>query len=97
VQSDLANVVLDGRRTLPVRRDAAHELVRHIEQHTPALPGAELAALQTFYGRKDTDPALKGDLALILGSLHPDARATGERLLRYQPPEPTPAPAPKSK
>jgi hypothetical protein len=43
-----------------------------------------------------TDAPLRAQLALVLGSLQPDARQTGERLLQYRPPAPTP-PGPPSK
>jgi hypothetical protein len=46
-------------------------------------------------GRPDTDPPLRAVLSLVLGSLHPDSRTAGERLLRYRPEPPVPAPREK--
>jgi hypothetical protein len=46
------------------------------------------------------DSKLKANLALVIGSMHPDSRQTGERLQRYEPSLSAPAkaatpPAPK--
>jgi CheY-like chemotaxis protein len=94
-QTELANVVLDAKRPLPLRTLAAEELVRHVQQHGAALGRNQIGALEGQLAAGDTPPALKADLALLVGSLHPDARLTGERLLRYQPP--TPPQPPKDK
>lgn len=95
-QRELANVVLDGRRPLPVRVAATRELVRHSEQNSVLLTREQTGALEAVFARAETDPALKAELALLAGSFRPDARLTGERLLRYRPTPPasaTPPPA----
>jgi CheY-like chemotaxis protein len=92
-QNELAAVILDGRRPIPVRTAATRELVHHIQLNTPLLTGTQTGTLEALFVQPGTDPALKAELALLLGSLKPDARLTGERLLRYQPPPPVAAAA----
>jgi hypothetical protein len=89
-QTELANVVVDPNRSLPVRNAAAQELVRHIEQHGPALDAAQVTALLGVMTTKDTDPALRANVALVMGSMRPDAVATGQRLKQFQPKPPAP-------
>jgi CheY-like chemotaxis protein len=89
-QSELAAVVMDAKRLLPLRDMAARVLVRHVQEHGVLLNREQIAALEGLAAQADTKPELKADLALLVGSLHPDARQTGERLLRYQPPAPSP-------
>jgi CheY-like chemotaxis protein len=93
-QNELAAVILDGRRPLPVRLSATRELVRHIQSNTILLTRLQTSAFEALLVEPSTDPALKAELALLVGSLKPDARLTGERLLRYQPPIPGAAAAP---
>jgi CheY-like chemotaxis protein len=90
-QHDLVAVLLDARRPLPVRTAAARELVRHIQGHSSLLSPTQTAALEGLFAEPATDPALRAELALVLGSLRPDVRVTGERLLRYRPPPPVAA------
>jgi CheY-like chemotaxis protein len=87
-QNELSAVVLNGQRPLPVRLSATRALVHHIQQHTALLTRAQAVALENLFAQADTDPALKAELALLLGSLKPDTRLTGERLLRYRPTPP---------
>jgi CheY-like chemotaxis protein len=94
-QRELANVVLDGGRPLPVRVAAAAQLVRHQQQHSPTLTAAQVEALQGLYRQAGTDATLKANLALVMGALRPDARRTGERLRQYQPVAPLPPPKDK--
>lgn len=96
-QHELSGVILNGQRPLPVRSAAVRELVHHIQQNTLLLTRAETAALENLFAQADTDAALKAELALLIGSLKPDSRLTGERLLRYQPVPGGPAPAAKDK
>jgi hypothetical protein len=96
-QNELVAVVLDAGRPLPVRNAAARELVGHIREHTALLTRPQAAALEGLLAQPGTDASLKGELALLLGSLRPDARQTGERLLRYQPPLPGSAAPPTLK
>jgi CheY-like chemotaxis protein len=87
-QNELTGVILDARRPLPVRIAATNELVRHIQQNSALLTHTQVAALDGLLAADNTDPALKAELALLIGSLKPDTRLTGERLLKYQPPPP---------
>jgi CheY-like chemotaxis protein len=91
-QIELANVVLDTNRPREVRVAAAAQLVRHMQEHGPVLTRAEVQALTELYARPNLDPTLKGHLALVLGSMRPNARLTGERLLQFQPVVPAPPP-----
>jgi hypothetical protein len=97
-QTELAGVVLDARRSAALRSEAAGELVRHIQQHGTALSAAQTDALAKLWQTADADANLKASVALVLGSLRPDARQTGERLKGYTPPLPAattkPPPAP---
>src|SRR5262249_13543011 len=87
-QSELLNVVLDGKRALPLRLAATAELLRHIQKHSPALSRAQVESLAGLHAQADADAHLSANVARGLGSLRPDAKATGERLLQYQPPRP---------
>jgi CheY-like chemotaxis protein len=92
-QIELADVVLDDKRTPKVRAVATAELIRHIQEHSLTLTGVQIDSLAALYG-KGGDPELKSQLALLMGGMRPDARVTGQRLLNYQPPPPAAAPAP---
>jgi hypothetical protein len=96
-QDELAQVVLDANRPAPVRNAAALELVRHIQQHSGALPAGQVKSLESLAANKDTDATLRGNVVLIMGSLRPDAQRTADRLKDFRPPAPAPAPAPKEK
>jgi len=85
-QGELANVVLDSKNGVKVRMAATTELVRHIQKHGPALSRELIGNLEIMQARPDLDPALRGSVALLMGSLRPDSRTAGERLLRFQPP-----------
>jgi hypothetical protein len=84
----------------PLRSAAAIELCRHIQQYGVLLLPAQLEGVQTLYTSLP-DGKLKTNVSLVLGSLRPDARTTGERLERYRPTlssaagKPAPAPAPE--
>jgi CheY-like chemotaxis protein len=95
-QTELARVVIDAKRALPVRVAAASGLLRHIQHTRPSLPPVEAGALANLVSARDTDPALKASVALVLGSLRPDPRTTTERLRGYDPLSlPAPVPPPK--
>jgi CheY-like chemotaxis protein len=97
-QTALAEFVLDARRPPELRRVAASDLVRHIQRNGPMITGMQVKALESLSRAADADARLKGNTALVLGTLRPDQRTTGERLKSYTPaPPPTPAPAAKEK
>jgi CheY-like chemotaxis protein len=101
-QRELAGLVLDQGQPAALRSAAAIELCRQIQQNGLVLTDVQVKSLQKLFETTD-DAKLKGNVALVIGSLHPDGRVTGERLQRYrptfapQPTPPTPAPAPEEK
>jgi CheY-like chemotaxis protein len=82
-QRELLRVVA-GDAPAPIRAAAAAELARHIQVHGNALTGEQTKAIAELY-ESSADPKVKDNIALVLGSLHPDARVTGIRLQRYTP------------
>jgi hypothetical protein len=89
-QRQLARVVL-SEGPAPIRAAAALALSRHIQVHELALATEQIKGLEQLF-QASTDPKLKGNVAIVLGSIHPTARQTGTRLQGYDPPI-TPAPA----
>jgi hypothetical protein len=87
-QHELVAAVLDGRRPVPVRIAAVRELIQHVQQHSALLSRKQAEVIEALFAAQTTDPSLKAELALLLGSLKPDARQTAERLLQYQPTPP---------
>src|SRR5439155_21256310 len=94
-QGELAAVVTDTKRSVAVRVAAASELLRHMQQNTPALPPAQVQALDAVRSAKDSDARLREAVALVIGATRPDVRLTGERLKGFEPRPPAPAPPPK--
>jgi hypothetical protein len=88
----LADFVLDAKQPPAQRAAAATQLVRHIQQHGALLSTPQVRALEALAHAADTDPALKPSATLVIGTLRPDSKTTGERLKGYTPPPP-PAPA----
>jgi hypothetical protein len=91
-QGALADFVLDAKQPPAQRAAAATQLVRHIQQHGALLAAPQIRALEDLARAADTDPALKPSATLVIGTLRPDSKTTGERLKGYTPPAP-PAPA----
>jgi CheY-like chemotaxis protein len=89
-QRELANVVLDQGRPEGLRSAAAIELCRHIQQYGLLLTPEQIRSSETLYATLQ-EPKLKANVALVLGSLHPDARQTGERLRSFTPSFTTPS------
>jgi hypothetical protein len=87
-QTVLANVLTDGKRPAAVRVAAANALVRHIQEFSPLLTRDQVRVVHALYAQPNLALPLKNSVALVIGSLHPNARLTGERLLQYQPPVP---------
>jgi hypothetical protein len=94
-QTVLADVLLDGKRPAAVRVAAANALIRSMQQFSPLLTGEQVRALDALYAQANLDESLKNNVALVIGSLRPSTRLTGERLLQYQPPTPGAPPPPK--
>jgi hypothetical protein len=103
-QALLADVVLDAKYGPEVRTEAARELIRHVQKHSVVLPAAQVQLLRDLYAA-ETDKSLKTTLGQLQGGLRPDARTTGERLLKQPLPDTAPpkdapakdAPPPKDK
>jgi CheY-like chemotaxis protein len=98
-QLALATVVLTANLPEALRSAAAVELCRHIQHHGLALSTNQIQALESLF-KSQPDSNFKANVALVVGSMHPDARQTGERLQRYVPTLAAPAkaatpPAPK--
>ncbi len=84
----LVNVLADDKRSNAVRIAAANALVRNIQQFSPLLTGEQMRGIAELYAKPNLDEVLKNNVALVIGSLRPSARRSGERLLQYQPPVP---------
>lgn len=93
-QLELANFMLDPKRPLPLRNAAATELIRHVQQHGSVLSAPMLQGVQAQFNDPTVDAEIRANLGLVIGSLRPDARTTGERLKGFRPPPPAPAAAP---
>jgi hypothetical protein len=94
-QTDLAVVIVDGARPAGVRVAAALELVRHIQRYGPLLRAAQIEPLRDLAAQPGLDAALKAALDVVMGSLRPGARRTGELLRDYRPRPPAVIPPPK--
>jgi hypothetical protein len=62
--------------------------VRSIQEFSPLLTRDQVRVVNALYAQPNLALPLKSSLAVVLGSLQPNARLTGERLLQYQPPTP---------
>ncbi len=90
----LANVLADSKRTTAVRIAAANALVRNIQQFSPMLSRDLVRVIAEMYADPKLDEALRNSVAIVLGSMRPSARRSGDLLLQYQP---TPPAAPPNK
>jgi len=100
VQRELAALVTDPGSPEELRSAAAIELCRHVQRDGLGLTEAQATGVQKLYDGLP-DSKFKANVALVVSSLHPDARQTGLRLEGYTPktaaaPKPA-APAPKPK
>jgi CheY-like chemotaxis protein len=83
-QRQLARVVLDNTRPVPLRTAAAHSLIHSLQHFGSHLTADQIGGLQSLYAAAP-DAKLRSRLAVIAGVLHPDARQTGMRLQGYVP------------
>jgi hypothetical protein len=91
-QARLAAIVLNlgqAKQRIP----AAIELNRHIQKYGVMLDKAQTTGLKEAFKNVDEEPALRAQLALAIGSMHPGPRATGVRLFEFRP-DPPARPAP---
>ena len=87
-QTRLTAIVLNlgqGKLRVP----AAIELNRHIQKFGLMLDKAQAVGLKEAYRNADDDPALRTQLAALIGSLQSSSRLTGARLLEFRPDPPT--------
>jgi CheY-like chemotaxis protein len=85
-QRKLALIVLDPARD-KLRSLAAIHLSRQVQQNGRLLPKVQVKRLQELFATTK-DAKLKANLALVIGSLRPNAKVTGKRLKDFQPPVP---------
>ncbi|HEV3443168.1 MAG TPA: hypothetical protein VG099_00930 [Gemmataceae bacterium] len=83
-QIALAGLVLETNQPEALRSAAAIELCRHIQQYGLLLRATQVSGLQNAFATMP-DSKLKANVSLVIGSMRPDARQTGERLLEYTP------------
>ena len=84
VQRNLAAVVLDQGQPEPLRSAAAIELCRHIQTFGRLVTEVQVKNLEEAHAALP-ESKFRLNVALVLGSLRPDPRVTGERLQRYVP------------
>jgi CheY-like chemotaxis protein len=96
-QRELAAFVVDAKQPANLRMTAAADLVRHVQQYGLLLSPAQVDTVVQVYNAKATDAKLRDKVAPFLGSLRPDAKKTGERLIEFNSQESAPPPAPKEK
>jgi hypothetical protein len=94
-QSELAHVILDAARTLPVRTAAAEALAENIQRFSIQLREKQFAELRALARQDKLDAGLKERLDVLLGSLRPGDRTTGARLRGYKPRPAAVIPPPK--
>ena len=82
-QQKLAQLVLSNAQP-KLRAAAAANLSLSLQMHGVALGKDQVKAIEDLYRTTD-DPGLRGNLALLVGSLNPDPLVTGKRLERYRP------------
>lgn len=84
----LTNVLADSKRTTAVRIAAANALVRSVQQFSPLLTRDQMRVIADTYADPKLDEALRSNVAIVLGSLRPNERQSGDLLLQYQPSAP---------
>jgi CheY-like chemotaxis protein len=89
-QRELAGLVLDKNYPPELRSAAAIELSKHIQQYGLLLDQTQRKEIVNLFQAAE-DPKLKGNVALVVGSMRPSAAKTGARLKGYAPPPPVPA------
>lgn len=84
-QSALTAFLFQQNRPAALRARAARELVRNIQRHGVTLSEAEAQRLKDLALAPGMDATLQADLAVVVGSLRPNPRLTGERLRGFRP------------
>jgi CheY-like chemotaxis protein len=94
VQNRLAGVALDPNRA-KLRIPAAVELNRHVQKFGLLLTRAQLDNVKSAHKAAD-DETLRGQYAILLGTLRSTPQQTGTQLFQFRPDPPMP-PMPKEK
>ncbi|MEX0715790.1 MAG: HEAT repeat domain-containing protein [Planctomycetaceae bacterium] len=92
-QVRLTETVTNANADLSIRGAAAMQLAMHIQRHGLLIPNRDVALLRQTW-ETATDPGLQSTLAVVLGTLRPNAELSAERLLRIPSPRPPRPPAP---
>ncbi|MCI0638620.1 MAG: hypothetical protein L0Y72_07540 [Gemmataceae bacterium] len=93
-QVRLAAAAIDPKRGKE-RLPAAVELNRHVQKYGLMIDRAQIADLKLALKSAADDPALRTQLALVLGNLRTSSTATGLRLFEFRPDPPEAPPPPK--
>src|SRR5262249_10739639 len=86
-QQRLADLVLDAKRG-KLRTTAAGALNRHVQKHGLLLPAHQVAELRRLSVSPGLDPALQGQVAILVGNLRSRPEQTGTQLYRFNPKAP---------
>jgi CheY-like chemotaxis protein len=89
-QRRLADIILDAKKSA-LHVEAARELSRHIQKNGLTLSADQVNQLRALEQRGDVPPAVRAELAVLVGTLRTTAAINGTRLLQYAP-DPEPAP-----
>lgn len=81
-QTQLANFIVTAHLPIDTRVRAAQALVSHIRRFGLLLSSDDVAAMNAAWST-EPDPALRGALAAVVGSFHPNNSLVSERLKRY--------------
>jgi len=84
IQERLADIVLDPALA-KLRMTAAVELNRHVQKHGVTLDRRRLLDLKAAWQNPAEDAGLRGQLALVMGSMRPTVQQTGARLTQFDP------------
>jgi hypothetical protein len=95
-QRELADLVLEKQQPAALRSAAASALARNIEQFGLVLAAPQVKNLVASF-EETTEPRLKENLALIIGSMQKGSGESGARLERYAPSLPAPKAAAPAK
>lgn len=81
-QTQLANFIGTVQLPIETRVRAAQALVSHVRRFGLLLSSDDVAAINAAWSTEE-DPALRGTLAAVVGSFHPNNSLVSERLKRF--------------
>lgn len=88
IQPELAAIVMDGKRPVPVRVTASQALVSHIQKNGILMSLEEVTVLERSCMQPAGDPNLAVYFSSVVGSLRPGPATTGRRLIDFPGPVP---------